>query len=762
MLAARRRLQETLVSERAARARSDFIGRAGDLLEAPPEPQAMLDQIVRLAVPELARACLVDLVESGELRGATVFAADPAAAEAIAALRERVPVDIAGSQLVAVAARTGEPQLVRDLPAWHLPEGAPGAPHLELIVRLGYRSALVVPLVARGRTLGVLSLLRDGDDEPFAATDLETAVEVARRAALALDNARLFAELRRAQSQLDAVLRSLATAVTVQEPGGDLVYVNQAAAELFGCSSPDELLATPIPQLMGRFTILDEDGRPLDYAQLPGRRALAGEDEPGPVVTRTVARDTGEERWQLTRATPVRDVDGAVALAVNVIEDVTTERRAGREQRLLSAAGALVSASLDIDVTLDRAAWAAVPALADWCCIDVPDERGRVRRSALAVEGPGRERLDEVRASVLLDPGDPRSPAHVLRTGRSLLVAEFGADTADAWSGGEPQAREALLSAGMRSAMVVPMAAGDRVLGMMTFATTHSGRRFNHHDVALAEELGRRAGIAVENARVHAVRTHIATTLQRSLLPPRLPAVPGLTVAARFRAAVETGEVGGDFYDLFAVGDAWMAIVGDVAGKGPEAAAITSLARYTMRTAAMYERSPGAVLERLNTALAVDPERRQLCTAVCVRIELRPDGALALTVACGGHPPPLHVAPAGARSLAVAGPLLGAFAEGEWRDARALLAGGETLVLYTDGVTDACGPDGERFGSERLLALLQGAGGMGPEEVAARVDEALRAFEEGGQRDDVALLVLRAEGLPAAAAAPSALASRQR
>ena len=103
------------------------------------------------------------------------------------------------------------------------------------------------------------------------------------------------------------VLRSLATAVTVQEPGGDLVYVNQAAAELFGCSSPDELMATPIAQLMGRFTILDEDGRPPDYAQLPGRRALAGDDEPAPVVTRTVARDTGEERWQLTRATPVRD-----------------------------------------------------------------------------------------------------------------------------------------------------------------------------------------------------------------------------------------------------------------------------------------------------------------------------------------------------------------------------------------------------------------------------------------------------------------------
>jgi PAS domain S-box-containing protein len=698
----------------------------------------------------MARACLVDLVEGGELHGATAFAFEPGAAEALAKLREHAPVDVAGRQPTAVALRTGEPQLIRDLMPWHRPEVARDQEHSVVLARLDYRSAIAVPLVARGRTLGVLSLFRGGDDDPFDAADLDVAVEIARRAALGLDNARLFAELRRTESQLDAVLRGLATAVTVQEPGGDLVYVNQAAAELFGCSSPDELLSTPIPQLMARFTILGEDGRPLDFDSLPGRRALAGEQEPEPVVTRTVASDTGEERWQLTRATPVRDVDGAVALAVNVIEDVTAERRAGRSQRLLSAAAALVSASLDVDVTLDGAAWAAVPDLADCCCIDVPDERGRLRRPVLAAEGPAREQLYRVRAALAFDPADPGSPARVLRTGRPLLLADFDDTAAAAWSGGDQGARELLRAAGIRSAMVVPMIAGERVVGMMSFATSHSGRRFDEHDLALAEELGRRAGIAVENARVHAVRTHIATTLQRSLLPPRLPTVPGMTVAARFRAAVEAAEVGGDFYDLFAIGDAWMAIVGDVAGKGPEAAAITSLARYTLRTAAMYERSPGAVLERLNVALAVDPERRQLCTAVCARIELRRDGALAVTVACGGHPPPVHVVGDGARLVAVAGPLLGAFDEGAWRDAEVRVAGGEALVLYTDGVTDAVGSDGERFGFARLLELLEDAAGQGPEEVAARVDDALRAFEAGGQRDDVALLVVRADGRPAA------------
>ena len=132
--------------------------------------------------------------------------------------------------------------------------------------------------------------------------------------------------------------------------------------------------------------------------------------------------------------------------------------------------------------------------------------------------------------------------------------------------------------------MVVPIAAGDRVIGIVTLGTSHSARRLGEAELALAGELGRRAGIAVENARLHDARSQIATTLQRSLLPPRLPVVPGVTIAARFRAAGETSDVGGDFYDLFPVGDAWMVIVGDVTGKGPGAATITSLARYTMRT----------------------------------------------------------------------------------------------------------------------------------------------------------------------------------
>jgi len=252
------------------------------------------------------------------------------------------------------------------------------------------------------------------------------------------------------------------------------------------------------------------------------------------------------------------------------------------------------------------------------------------------------------------------------------------------------------------------------------------------------------------------VRAHIATTLQRSLLPPRLPAVPGMTISARFRAAGEASEVGGDFYDLFSVDGAWMVVIGDVTGKGPEAASITALARYTMRTAAVYEESASGVLERLNAALVVDPDRRKICTVVAARIVSAPDGSVIVTVACGGHPAPFHLQAGRAEAVATAGPLLGAFETGRWPETAVHLGPGESLVFYTDGVTDTRGPAG-RFGADRLAGVLADATDVEPDEIANRVDAALLAFEDGPQRDDVALLVIQATGVPESASVPPAI-----
>src|SRR5919201_5117599 len=190
-----------------------------------------------------------------------------------------------------------------------------------------------------------------------------------------------------------------------------------------------------------------------------------------------------------------------------------------------------------------------------------------------------------------------------------------------------------------------------------------------------------------------------------------------------------------------------MVVIGDVTGKGPAAAAITSLARYTLRTAALYERTPERVLERLNDVLLTDPDRRQLCTAICAHLTSR-QGAIAVRLARAGHPPP-YVLRAGIGAEPVGGPgtLLGAFEDVIWDVDEVALRPGDALVLYTDGVTDTTRGGGERFGQERVAAVLNGCDRLAAEDVARRLDDAVRAFQEGPQRDDLAVLVLRADAV---------------
>jgi serine phosphatase RsbU (regulator of sigma subunit)/PAS domain-containing protein len=750
---AERATQAALAGERAARIEANIVARASELLATTLDPEERLAQVVALAVPEMADIATVDLLEpDGTLRAGACDAAEPGIADAVLEARRRWPVDPVSAHPVAVAARTGSPQLVPVMTAGHFDEVSLSPGHLEHMRRLRYASGIAVPLVARGRTLGVFAFVRRQGRVPYDEQDLRLAIELARRASAALDNARLFAELSATERQLEAVLGNLAEAVTVQAPDHGLIYVNQAAARLLECASPDEVLATPMTEILDRFVALDEEGRPMDLGRLPGREALAGR-APDPVLMRSISKATGDDRWMLVKATPVHDADGAVVMAVNIMEDVTDARRAEHHQRFLAGASKVLSSSLDIDATLERAAAAIVPELADWCCVDVPDDRGRLQRRAIAADPRRGDVVDGMRDAFDLVRED--GPAGVVRDGRPRLYGDIDDVLLRRWAP-DDAAFERLRAAGLRSAIVVPLMAGHRPIGAMTLGTDVSARVLGPAELELAQEVAVRAGVAVENARVHGVRAHIATTLQRSLLPPRLPAVPGMTIAARFRAAGEASEVGGDFYDLFSVHGAWMVVIGDVTGKGPEAASITALARYTMRTAAVYEDSASGVLERLNAALVVDPDRRQICTVVAARIVSAPDGSAVVSVVCGGHPAPFRLHAGRAEPVAAAGPLLGAFETGRWPETVVRLGPGESLVLYTDGVTDTRGPTG-RFGTDRLARVLAGATDLEPDEIANRIDAALVAFEDGPQRDDVALLVLQATGAAASAAAPPAV-----
>ncbi|HWI74662.1 MAG TPA: SpoIIE family protein phosphatase [Baekduia sp.] len=720
-------------AERVARHRVELLARVADLLEAPLDSEAMLQRLTALFVPELGDVVVVDLLEpDGSLRGAVTAAVDQAVADDLRALREEHPLEVEGDHPVAVALRTGEPAL------------AQVGDH---VAGFDGQAVLSVPLIGRSATSGVISFIRGAGRDPFTTDEVTLGRILAARAALALDNARLFAELRGTEGRLEAIVENLGEAVAAIAPDGTLMFANSAAAEFAGFESAEELVRTGGgAALVARWTVSDEHGRPIAPEDLLVVRALAGE-EPAPRIQHVVERPTGTERWLLTRAVPVRDADGAVDFVVWVGEDMTTVKRQELRERLLSNATKLLGSSLDVDATIDKAAWAVVPELADWARVDLVDERGALVQMAVAHRDL--EKVDlllEWRRDYPPPPADDRGPAEVLRSGRSVVWPSVSPDDVARYAQ-SPRHAELMNLIATRSMMIVPMIVADELIGTMQLATTtESGRMLGGPaDLELAEELARRAAIAVEHARIHAARTHIATTLQRSLLPPRLPVIPGLTIAARFRAAGTASEVGGDFYDLFEGRDGWMVLMGDVTGKGPGAAAITSLARYTMRTVAQYEDDPTVMLGRLNATLGSDPERRQICTAVCVEVRAplgaAEGGGAGLRVVCAGHPSPLLVRADGSVGpVGRPGTLLGAFPEGRWTVTEVALRPGEALVMYTDGVTDTRGADGGRFGAQRLEETLRAIGPADAETIADGIDGALQEF--GEQRDDVAVLVL--------------------
>jgi serine phosphatase RsbU (regulator of sigma subunit) len=260
-------------------------------------------------------------------------------------------------------------------------------------------------------------------------------------------------------------------------------------------------------------------------------------------------------------------------------------------------------------------------------------------------------------------------------------------------------------------------------------------------DGVTAEELSLRVGAAVENARLYQTRAKIAQTLQRSLLPPELPRIAGVEAAARYRAAGEGNEVGGDFYDLFATGEReWFAVMGDVCGKGAEAAAVTALARYTIRAAVSRHRSPAGILRSLNAAMLRQRAGR-FVTLACARLDVE-DGAVTATVACGGHPPPRILRATGlVETIGGNGTLLGVLAEVEAVDRSARLAPGDALILYTDGLTEASAPQ------VWTAAQLDAAVAAARRRSAQGIVEHLAEQAGGSERDDLALLALRVHPL---------------
>ena len=527
-------------------------------------------------------------------------------------------------------------------------------------------------------------------------------------------------------------------AVIVTDPGGVVLRWNREAERIYGWTK-EEALGHTLQDL----AIASEDMR---FAQNVMRKVSGGGTWEGDFPVRH--RD-GSARTVHARIVPFYEAADELVAMVGFSTDVTEERRREAEQQrhqqeleYLTQASAILDSSLELPVTLQQLAELAVPFIGDACIVDVRREDGTIERFALAATD---EDLREGFARLNRHPIDPEGDhpiARAMRSGEPQVPEQIEKEDRARWAT-DPEHLEDLRRFPGRLGMVVPITAGDRLLGTLSIALAAGRRDFGATDAALVTELARRASTALENARLYAESTYIAETLQQSLLPASLPSVEGFDIAAIYRPAVGGTEVGGDFYDVFETCcGGWGVVIADVCGKGVEAATVTALARYTLRAAALHHEAGAEMLATVNDALLKNFQGAQFCTAALGVVESGKRSAR-LAITLGGHPSPLVLRADGqVDAVGVAGSLLGVLPTPDLCEARTSLEPGDTLLLYTDGATETKTKRG-RLGADGLKRILGRCAGLSAMELVTRVENEIALRREGQEGDDLALLAMR-------------------
>jgi serine phosphatase RsbU (regulator of sigma subunit)/PAS domain-containing protein len=724
----------------SAREALEFLIRAGFVLADSLDYEQTLAHVVDLVVPQIADWCGVYIAADADREAHEITSrhVDPEVEQLLVDIRRSRREQRGASESLQVL-QTGRSILATDVRETEVPEL--DEQQRETVRRLGPRSYLIVPLRARGRVIGALTLLSTRAGRHYREPDLAFAETLGERFALAIDNARLYEAAERSLGLLDTLIATAPVGLAFLDLDAHYVRVNEALAAMNGA---------PVEEHVGR-RVDDVPGAiGVQLAALHGEVVAAGEARLDREASGELPGRPGETRHWTTSLTPVRGLDGQTVIGVGatVIDD--TERlallQAEREARIradfLARAGAILDSSLDFEETLANVASIATPEVADWCVVSILDGSGGMREVATAHADPARRAAArELSERFPPDPESPTGTLAVAHSGETVFIPEITPAMLDAGID-DPERRTLIDRLGLRSVVIAPMAAGGRISGTLTLASAESGRLFAAADVQLAEELARRAGVAIENSRLYTERTRIAHTLQVRLLPERLPEIPGVVMAARYRAAGELNEVGGDFYDVFPRSETeWALVVGDVSGKGAEAAAITALARYSLRTAAMEEGAPSAALRRLNQAMVSDGST-QFATVVLAYISAAEGGGLDVRVALGGHPPPLVLRTDGRIDApGTYGVLLGMLDDPHLHDRSFTLGDGDAMLLYTDGVTEAGARD-LPLGEHGLRELLRALPERDPEHIVDAVEQAVVGAQAGEPRDDIALLAL--------------------
>lgn len=432
-------------------------------------------------------------------------------------------------------------------------------------------------------------------------------------------------------------------------------------------------------------------------------------------------------------------------LTAVAVEAAENERLQRQRLEFLSTINDALNLASNVHELMASVTAAAVPRLGDWCSIHVlPDDATIVPQVVVAHVEPGMVAYAaELQKRFPFNPNASAGVAQVIRTG----ATEFYPDIDDALLtqiNATDEEREIVSELALRSAITVPLSKRGKVLGAFQFVMSSSGRRYTPDDVALAEAVAERIASSIDNHRLHEHQRAIAHILQSSLLPLSIPAIPGIDLSVRYWPAGEAVEVGGDFYDVFAVEpDGRFAIViGDVCGTGPTAAALTGLARHSIRDSAWHGDDHCEVLASVDRALARSGTATSVTAAYATldTSKFRPE----LTVACGGHPLPIHVTTEGARPAGKPGSVLGVLDTVSFQPTTISLNVGDVVVFYTDGATDVRSPHG--LDDSQFLHLIERAAACGgtTEAIAEQIHASLAEILPLNRRDDdIALLVLR-------------------
>jgi PAS domain S-box-containing protein len=805
--------QRARQTSEVAQLRMAFLAEASAILSGSLEMTNALESLARLAVTYLTDLCLIDVrQDDGSIRRMASVHADPTKQELADLLRTRYVPDPSGPHPAVRVMNTGQSEFAAEMPEDFLRRTTRDPQHLRIVQELGFQSYMCVPLPSRDRALGTFTLVSCSPDRRYGPADVGLAEELARRAAFAIDNALLYQEALDARREaeraaerttaLQSVSAALAEALTPAEVAE--VIVERGLATLSASAGTIMLLSPDRGELvmLRAFGYTDQVIEPWTRFASDAAVPLADAVRTGEAVFLTSPEEvderfpglvswgsSGNEGWAAIPLTVEGRTIGAIGVSFSRPRDFPEEERTfmlalGRqcaqalerarlyeaerwaraeaeqaEDRLafLAEASEVLASSLDIEITLSSIARLAVPRLADWCTIDLLDDDGSIRQVAVIHRVPSKEAL----ARELRERYPPeREPPHpiwkVLLSGEPELASEIG-DHGLVARAKDPLHVKLLRQVGIRSHMVVPLVARGKTMGAISLIRGESGPPYQQDDLVLAENLGQRAAVAIDNSRLYRaelaakeeaerageLQRNIAQTLQRSLLPASLPDIPGVELAARYRAAGEGNVVGGDFYDSFEVADgAGILTIGDVCGKGPEAAAVTGLARHTLRAVAFHEPRPSRILSMLNDAILRDIGDERFCTVCCIRLRSSSEG-FRITVSSGGHPLPLILRADG--SLETAGQpslLLGVLPDVDPTDHAFDLWPGDAIVLYTDGVIEedrlAVEP-----GTQRLARIVQGCAGENAAEISAAIERSVVELGPEAPRDDLAVLVLR-------------------